>query len=354
MLPYSLLRPLVFSLNPELAHDMSLRALALAGRSCPRKPPLAGRTVSIMGLEFANPVGLAAGLDKNAQAIDGLALWGFGFIEVGTVTPRPQAGNPRPRLFRLPHAHAIINRMGFNNAGVDALVKNCQRARYRGILGINIGKNATTPIDNAASDYLAALQAVYAHASYIAINISSPNTENLRSLQSDDALEHLLATLTRERDELAQQHGSRKPLVLKVAPDLDELQIQAIADALRRHRIDGLIATNTTLSRQHVAMQPHADEAGGLSGAPLFEAATAIVARFAHALAGEVPIIAAGGIMSGEQAQAKLDAGASLVQIYSGLVYHGPQLVADCVNATRLPDSDDEAAAASNDSAARG
>jgi dihydroorotate dehydrogenase len=288
-----------------------------------------------MGLDFPNPIGLAAGLDKNGKAIDGLAGWGFGFVEVGTVTPRPQPGNPKPRLFRLPRANAIINRMGFNNRGVDALVENVIAAKYKGILGINIGKNFDTPIEKAAADYLACLDKVYAHAGYVAVNISSPNTENLRQLQGDAELDALLAALKARQKELAQRHGRYVPLALKIAPDLEEAHIAAIADALRRHRIDGVIATNTTLSRQGVGGLAHGDETGGLSGEPLFEKSTAVLRTLARALTGEVPIIAAGGVVDGAKAKAKLDAGAALVQLYTGLIFRGPELVKECVAATR-------------------
>lgn len=333
---YDLIRPLLFSLDAETAHHLTLRLLNLAGRWLPpaERPAKGAQPARVMGLEFPNRIGLAAGLDKNGEAIDGLARLGFGFLEVGTVTPRPQPGNPRPRLFRLPQQQAVINRMGFNNGGVEKLLANCRAAAYSGILGINIGKNFDTPIDAATGDYLLAMEAVYTRASYITVNISSPNTENLRTLQSDAALDGLLAALTQRREELADRHGKRVPLALKIAPDLNELQVQGIADAVRRHRIDALIATNTTISRSQVAGVPGAEQQGGLSGAPLFEMSTEVVRQFATALAGEVPIIAAGGVLTGEQARAKLEAGAQLVQIYSGLVYRGPALVTECVAAT--------------------
>ena len=287
-----------------------------------------------MGLEFPNRVGLAAGLDKNGEIIDALATWGFGFIEVGTVTPRPQPGNPRPRLFRLPEAQGIINRMGFNNRGVDTLVANVRTARFKGILGINIGKNFDTPIEKAADDYLACLDKVYALASYVAVNISSPNTKNLRQLQGESELDALLGALRTRQTELADKHGHYVPMALKIAPDLDEAQIVNIADALRRHRLDGVIATNTTLAREGVEHLKHGNQAGGLSGAPLFERSTGVLRRLTLALAGELPVIAAGGIVDGGKAKAKLDAGAALVQIYSGLVYKGPDLVGECIGAT--------------------
>jgi dihydroorotate dehydrogenase len=286
-----------------------------------------------MGIDFPNPVGLAAGLDKNAAHIDGLASFGFGFLEVGTITPRPQPGNPRPRLFRIPEANAIINRMGFNNGGVDALLANVARARYRGILGINIGKNFDTPIENAADDYLACLRKVYAHAHYVTVNISSPNTKNLRALQESDALAALLRALDTERTALAAQHGRRVPLAVKIAPDLDESQLDAIADVLVAENMDAVIATNTTIARDAVAGLRHADEPGGLSGAPVRERSTAVVRGLAKRLGGRLPIIAAGGILSGNHAREKIDAGATLVQVYSGLIYRGPGLVGEVVAA---------------------
>jgi dihydroorotate dehydrogenase len=292
--------------------------------------------VDVMGLHFPNRVGLAAGLDKNGSAIDGLSGLGFGFLEVGTVTPRAQPGNPKPRLFRLPEHQAIINRMGFNNAGVDALGERLAHVRYRGILGINIGKNFDTPMEKAVDDYLICLDKAYPLASYIAVNISSPNTKNLRQLQGASELDALLGTLKSRQTALADRHGKYVPLALKIAPDLDSGQIVNIADALKRHRIDAVIATNTTLGREGVEASPLANEAGGLSGSPLFEKSTAVIRDLAQALGGELPIIAAGGITSGARARAKLDAGAALVQIYSGLIYRGPQLVRECIEATTV------------------
>ncbi|MFN6961503.1 MAG: quinone-dependent dihydroorotate dehydrogenase [Rhodocyclaceae bacterium] len=334
-MPYCLIKPFVLALDPETAHELSIAALRAAGALLPGKGPLPDTPVKVMGIEFPNRIGLAAGLDKNGEAIDGLATWGFGFLEVGTVTPRPQPGNPKPRLFRLPEVEGIINRMGFNNHGIDALIDNVKAARYKGILGINIGKNADTPIERAVDDYLIGLEKAYPHASYVTVNISSPNTKNLRQLQGESELDALLTALKARQTALAQQHGQYVPLVLKIAPDLDDAQITQISDALRRHRIDGVIATNTTLDRSRVAGLRHANEAGGLSGAPLFERSTEVVRKLARALAGEVPIIAAGGVVDGQKARTKLDAGAQLVQIYSGLVYRGPELVAECVAATR-------------------
>ena len=335
MLPYCLIKPFVFALDPETAHEMSIAGLAALQKTglVPAYRPPRAAPVKVMGLDFPNRVGLAAGLDKNGEAIDGLAGWGFGFLEVGTVTPRPQPGNPRPRLFRLPEAQGIINRMGFNNHGIDALVANVKAARYKGILGINIGKNFDTPIENAADDYLIGLDKAYAHASYVTVNISSPNTKNLRQLQGESELDALLGALKSRQTELAQQHGRYVPLALKIAPDLDDAQLANIADALRRHRIDAVIATNTTLSRTGVEHLRHGNETGGLSGAPLFEKSTAVVRALAKALAGEVPIIAAGGITDGAKAAAKIEAGATLVQMYSGLVYRGPELVRESIEA---------------------
>jgi dihydroorotate dehydrogenase len=329
-MPYSLLRPLLFRLDPETAHNLTLNGLNLL-----QKTGLLGligahpatKPRKLMGLTFPNPLGLAAGLDKDGACIDALAALGFGFIEVGTVTPRPQPGNPQPRLFRLPAANAIINRMGFNNHGVDNLLENVRRARYRGILGINIGKNFDTPIEQAAQDYLIGLRKVYPHASYVAVNISSPNTKNLRQLQQADELENLLGQLKEEQARLAQQHGKYVPLALKIAPDLETAQIVEIADLLLEYRIDGVIATNTTLSRNGVESLPHGDEAGGLSGAPVRSKSTAVVKQLSLALQGKIPIIGVGGIMNALDAEEKLKAGAHLLQIYTGLIYRGPRLV---------------------------
>ncbi len=332
---YPWLRPLLFRLDGETAHDLTFRLLDTAVRmGLTRAPePLPGRAVECMGLQFPNRVGLAAGLDKNAAHVDGLASFGFGFLEVGTVTPRPQPGNPRPRLFRLPEARGIINRMGFNNGGVDGLLANAAEVRYRGILGINIGKNFDTPIERAADDYLACLRKVYARADYVTVNISSPNTKNLRSLQEGDALLALLRSLKDEQMALASSHGKRVPLAVKIAPDLDESQLDAIADVLVSTGMDAVIATNTTLSRDGVAGLPHGDEAGGLSGAPVREKSTAVVRGLAKRLDGRLPIIAAGGILSGADAREKIDAGAALVQVYSGLIYRGPALVGEAIRA---------------------
>lgn len=331
---YDIARPLLFSLDPETAHEFALASLNISGRVLPTGRPIPADPVEVMGLRFPNRIGLGAGLDKNGEAIDGLARMGFGFIEIGTVTPRPQPGNPRPRMFRLPEVKGIINRMGFNNHGVDALVAHVKAARYKGILGINIGKNFDTPIENAADDYLICLEKVYPVASYITVNISSPNTKNLRQLQGESELDDLLGRLKTAQTRLADTHGRYVPLTLKIAPDLEPEQVANIADALRRHRIDGVIATNTTISRDKIQGVRYAEQQGGLSGAPVFEASTAVVRQLADALGGALPIIAAGGVLDGRGARAKIDAGASLVQVYSGLIYRGPALVRECVRAT--------------------
>jgi dihydroorotate dehydrogenase len=330
-LMYGALRPLLFRLDAERAHHLTLAGLQAAhnlglSRLLFPQPP-ACRVRRVMGLEFPNPVGLAAGLDKNGAYIDALAALGFGFIEVGTVTPRPQPGNPKPRLFRIPQARGIINRFGFNNDGVDALVENVKRARYRGILGINIGKNFDTPIERATDDYLICLRKVYAHSSYVAVNISSPNTKNLRQLQDKESLEGLLAALKQEQARLADMHGKYVPIALKIAPDLTTEQIIEIADLLLKHKMDAVIATNTTLSRAGVEDMPNAEEAGGLSGAPVRLKSTAVIKQLSLALGKEIPIIGVGGILDGMDAEEKIKAGASLVQVYSGLVYRGQALV---------------------------
>lgn len=330
---YSLARPLLFSLAPERAHELTLSLLQKAHKMRAMRQHVAAKPVTCMGIEFPNPVGLAAGLDKNGAYIDALAGLGFGFIEIGTITPRPQSGNPKPRLFRIPKAKAIINRMGFNNNGVDQLIENVKAAKFKGILGINIGKNADTPVEDAVSDYLICLEKVYNYASYITVNISSPNTKNLRSLQSGHALTELLETLKNRQLELAEEHKHYVPLVLKVAPDLTEQDITFIADQLLQFKIDGLIVTNTTLSREGVENLEHGNEAGGLSGAPVFEKSTACLKAFAEILKDQIPLIGVGGILQGDQAKAKQDAGAALVQIYSGMIYTGPTLIKDCVDA---------------------
>jgi len=331
---YALVRPALFALEPEIAHSLTLGSLKALQQIGIAKPPRAREATcarSVMGIEFPNPVGLAAGLDKNGEYIDALATLGFGFIEVGTVTPRPQRGNPRPRLFRLPQAEALINRMGFNNDGVDRLVENVNRSRWRGVLGINIGKNFDTPLEYAANDYLGCLRKVYAVASYVTVNISSPNTKGLRDLQGAVELDALLAALAQEREALARRYARRVPLALKIAPDLDAGQIEAVAELLRKYGIDAVIATNTTTAREGVAALPRGRETGGLSGAPLTDKATDVIERLVHVLGGEIPVIGVGGIMSGADARAKIDAGATLVQLYTGLIYRGPALVIECI-----------------------
>lgn len=338
---YALARPFLFSLDPEAAHHLALpylkRAAALGLTGAIPKPKPDPRT--LMGITFPNPVGLAAGLDKDGAYIDGLAALGFGFIEIGTVTPRAQPGNPKPRMFRLPKAQAIINRMGFNNGGVDAFVANVQASKFysekQGVLGLNIGKNADTPIERAADDYLHCLEKVYPYAHYVTVNISSPNTKNLRQLQGGSELDTLLACLKDAQQRLADRHRRYVPVALKIAPDLDTEQIKTIAAALMRHKIDGVIATNTTVTRDAVQGMPHADEAGGLSGAPVFELSNAVIRGLKKELGDALPIIGVGGILSGNDARAKIDAGASLVQLYSGLIYRGPALVRECAAALR-------------------
>jgi dihydroorotate dehydrogenase len=329
---YSLVRPVLFSLDPETAHHASLR---LAGLSFRRK--VESKPVRVMGIDFPNPVGLAAGLDKHAEHVESLARLGFGFLELGGVTPRPQPGNPRPRLFRLPAARAIINRYGLNSVGVEVFAENLKRARDRtsgaAVIGVNIGKNKDTPNERAAEDYERCMEVIYPLAHYVSINISSPNTPGLRDLQSAQFLEDLLRRLLGKRDRLRQRHGRQVALVLKVSPDLDDAAIRGMADAVRRERIDGLIVGNTTVSREGVAGLPHGDEEGGLSGAPLRERATRVLRAFASSLRGEIPLIGCGGIMGGADAAERFAAGASLVQIYSGLVYRGPRLVSECVAA---------------------
>ena len=329
---YSLARRVLFGIDPEVAHDLALASLKLIERTgmaavLARTGP--ARSVKLMGLEFPNALGLAAGLDKNGEYIDALAAMGFGFIESGTVTPRPQPGNPKPRMFRLPEAQALINRLGFNNHGVEQLIANVLRARYRGVLGINIGKNFDTPIERAADDYEFCLAKVYAHASYVTVNVSSPNTRDLRQLQDADELGALAGKLKTEQKRLADAHGRYVPLVLKIAPDLDDAQLGAIAKCLLKHKLDGVIATNTTVSRAIVKGLPHAEEKGGLSGAPLRDVSTEVVRKLARLLDGRVPIIGVGGVMSADVARAKLAAGASLVQIYTGFIYRGPQLIGE-------------------------
>ena len=335
---YSLLRPALFKLDAEFAHHLTLsglRNLHTLGLTSLFVSRSTDDPSNVMGLSFPNPVGLAAGLDKNGECIDGLAALGFGFIEIGTVTPQPQPGNPTPRLFRLPQANAIINRMGFNNEGVDNLIANVQRAKYRGVLGINIGKNAFTPIEHAVDDYLICLRKVYAHASYITVNISSPNTKNLRQLQDEEALNTLLSALKSEQIKLADVHGKYVPIALKIAPDMEIEQVRQIAALLMRHHIDGVIATNTTLSRSGVEHLPLGAEQGGLSGSPVRDKSTLIIRQLAFELQGALPIIGVGGILNGADAAEKIKAGASLVQIYSGLIYRGPALISEVCTAVQ-------------------
>ena len=338
---YALARPLLFSLDPETAHNVTLpalrRAAAMGLTGIVKKPKPDPRTV--MGITFPNPVGLAAGLDKDGAYIDGLAALGFGSIEIGTVTPRAQPGNPRPRMFRLPAAQGIINRMGFNNGGVDAFIANVQSSRFyqerQGVLGLNIGKNADTPIEKAADDYVACLRKVYPYASYVTVNISSPNTKNLRQLQGASELDALLSQLKEEQSRLADKYGHYVPLALKIAPDVDGDQIRNIGGALVRHGIDGVIATNTTLNRRDVEGMRHANQQGGLSGAPVFDLSNIVIRALKAEVGDAVPIIGVGGILSGRDAKAKIDAGAKLVQLYSGLIYRGPALVRECADALR-------------------
>lgn len=332
---YRAARPLLFALDPETAHGVTLRSLdwlhraGLSGLVAPRVPAC---PVRVMGLDFPNPLGLAAGLDKQGQYIDALDALGFGFIEIGGVTPRPQPGNPRPRMFRLPRASAIINRMGFNSVGAERVAENIRRSRYRGILGANLGKNADTPLARAAEDYVASLRALYPLVHFATINVSSPNTRDLRDLQESAELEPLLGRLNEEREALAERHGRRVALALKIAPELDRDAAAAVVAASLRHGMDAIIATNTTISREGVSGLAHSEEAGGLSGAPLRERSTEVIRTLAVMLKGAIPIIGVGGIMNLADAEEKLQAGASLVQIYTGLVYRGPEIVSEIVS----------------------
>jgi len=340
---YQLIRPFLFSLEPENAHRFTMRLLEFAHQTKSVRLIAGERAIlaprSVMGLSFPNPVGLAAGLDKNGEHVDALAALGFGFIEIGTVTPRPQPGNPRPRMFRLIRDRAIINRMGFNNKGVDRVLNNISRTRYRGILGINIGKNFDTPLERAIDDYLYCLRKVFTAASYVTVNISSPNTPNLRQLQDEGELDRLLEALVTERGRLTQLHGRRVPLAVKIAPDLTQPDIATMASLFIKHGIDAVIATNTTVSREGLSQARDADQPGGLSGAPLKTRSTKIVAQLAAVLAGRVPIIAAGGILHAADALEKMAAGASLVQVYSGLVYEGPALIRNITRALAASNS---------------
>lgn len=336
---YDLLRPALFALSAETSHDLSLESLSAAhrlgiSRLFP-KPP-ACDPVSLWGLEFSNPIGLAAGLDKNGDFLDALGALGFGFVEVGTVTPRPQDGNPKPRLFRLTDSQAIINRMGFNNKGVDHLVAQVKRSRYRGVIGINIGKNKDTPEASALDDYLYCLDRVYPQAGYVVVNLSSPNTPGLRDLQFGDALAHLLEGLKQRQQQLAASHGF-KPILIKIAPDLNEAEIDAIAAQFNDFEVDGVVATNTTLSREAVSGERHAEELGGLSGQPLFKSSTEVLRSFRRYLKPSIPLVGVGGVCYGDDARAKRDAGADLVQLYSGFIYRGPSLIRECIEAWQQP-----------------
>ena len=341
LLPYALTRPFLFGLDPEQAHDLTLDTLARIQHTplmCAIRQTRIDDPVTLAGLRFPNRIGLAAGLDKNGRCIDGFGALGFGFIEVGTVTPLAQPGNPKPRMWRLTEANALINRLGFNNGGLDAFIANVQRAKFRrqgGILGLNIGKNATTPIDRAVDDYLTCLDGVYPHADYVTVNISSPNTANLRALQNDEALDALLGALSERHFTLAQRHGRQVPMFVKIAPDLVEDQIRVIATTLKCHGISGVIATNTTISREAVKGLPNAHETGGLSGAPVFEASTGVIRQLRAELGTGYPLIGVGGVMSGADAVAKMAAGADLVQIYTGFIYKGPELVTEAARALK-------------------
>ncbi len=333
LIPYALTRPFLFGLDPEQAHDLTLGALAMVQHTplvCAVAQPRVDDPVTVAGLRFANRIGLAAGLDKNGRCIDGFGAMGFGFVEVGTVTPKAQPGNPKPRMFRLPEAQALINRLGFNNEGLEVFIANVRHARFRargGILGLNIGKNAATPIERAVDDYLLCLDGVYPHADYVTVNISSPNTQNLRSLQSDAALDALLGAVQARKAVLSAQHGRRVPIFVKIAPDLDDAQVQVVAVTLRNNGIDGVIATNTTIARDAVAHLPHGRETGGLSGAPVFAASNRVITQLRAELGSGYPIIGVGGVMSAADALAKRTAGADLVQLYTGFIYAGPPLV---------------------------
>ena len=346
LIPYALTRPFLFGMDAEAAHELTMDMLA-RGQRTPLQWAWCNETVNdpitLAGLQFPNRVGMAAGLDKNARCIDALGAMGFGFVEVGTVTPKAQPGNPKPRMFRLPQARALINRLGFNNEGLEAFLRNVQQAQFRKqtrqqrpmLLGLNIGKNATTPIENATSDYLICLEGVYPHADYVTVNISSPNTQNLRALQSDAALDALLGAIAERREALATQHQRRVPVFVKIAPDLDEAQVAVIAATLQRHGMDGVIATNTTISRAAVQGMRHAEETGGLSGAPVLEASNQVIRQLRAALGSSFPIIGVGGILSADDAVSKIRAGADVVQIYTGLIYEGPALVAKAAKAIK-------------------
>jgi dihydroorotate dehydrogenase len=340
---YSLARPFLFCLDAERAHDLALTSIEAAYRTG-LNPLLAEKPkplpTKVFGIEFPNPVGLAAGLDKNGAHVDALAALGFGFIEIGTTTPRAQPGNPKPRMWRLPQQQAVINRLGFNNGGVDALVRNVEKGKFSGVLGINIGKNKDTPNERAVDDYLHCLERVYARASYVTINVSSPNTQGLRDLQEEETLKRLIGTLREAQESLAAKHGTRKPMLLKIAPDLADSELDSIADVLLAAAIDGLICTNTTIDKSGLGSAPHAQETGGLSGKPLFGKATSVLAGMAHRLGGRIPLIGVGGILSGADAATKISAGARLVQFYTGMIYRGPGLIRECVEAIRSQRAD--------------
>lgn len=346
LIPYALARPFLFGLDAEAAHELTMDMLARGQRTPLQWAWCNARVddpVELAGLAFPNRVGMAAGLDKNARVIDALGAMGFGFVEVGTVTPKAQPGNPKPRMFRLPEKRALINRLGFNNEGLDAFLRNVQQSRFRDqqrngprmLLGLNIGKNASTPIENATSDYLTCLDGVYPHADYVTVNISSPNTQNLRALQSDEALDGLLGAIAERREVLARQTGKRTPIFVKIAPDLTEEQVSVIASTLQRHAMDGVIATNTTIARDAVTGLRHAEETGGLSGAPVLEASNQVIRQLRAALGSRFPIIGVGGVMSADDAVSKVRAGADVVQIYTGLIYEGPALVTRAAQAIK-------------------
>jgi dihydroorotate dehydrogenase len=346
LIPYAIARPFLFGLDAEAAHELTMDMLARGQRTPLQWAWCNTRVddpVELAGLAFPNRVGMAAGLDKNARVIDALGAMGFGFVEVGTVTPKAQPGNPKPRMFRLPEKRALINRLGFNNEGLDAFLRNVQQSRFRDqqssgprmLLGLNIGKNATTPIENATSDYLTCLDGVYPHADYVTVNISSPNTQNLRALQSDEALDGLLGAIAERREVLARQTGKRTPIFVKIAPDLTEEQVSVIAATLQRHGMDGVIATNTTIARDAVKGLHHAEETGGLSGEPVLEASNQVIRQLRAALGSRFPIIGVGGVMSADDAVSKVRAGADVVQIYTGLIYEGPALVTRAAQAIK-------------------
>ncbi len=333
---YKLTRSALFCLSAETAHDFAMEMISAGERLGLTRlisPTVPSKPREVMGLTFNNPVGLAAGLDKNGECIDGLGSLGFGFLELGTVTPVGQPGNPKPRMFRIPEREALINRMGFNNLGVDQLVANVQKSRYKGIIGINIGKNLTTAVEDANSDYLTCLRKVYPHAGYVAVNLSSPNTPGLRKLQYGDALKSLLSALKEEQALLAKEHGRQVPLAIKIAPDMTDEEIAAVAAELVSYELGGVIATNTTLDRDKVSGFTTAEEAGGLSGAPLSDKSTEVIRLLAGELSGKLPIIGVGGIMDAQTAADKIKAGASLVQIYSGFIYKGPELIREAAEA---------------------